>query len=228
MDNLSRIRDRIANAAIRAGRQPGDVTLVAVTKYVNFEVTKALVHSGQQILGESRPQVLWEKVEALRDLDVQWHMIGHLQRNKVNRTIGCCGLIHSVDSVRLLEAIQTAAANQQKISRCLLEVNISGEKEKHGFQTQELTDVLADASEMPNVAIKGLMGMASLSGSVAENQSEFAKLNEQFKALSVFNSGNVQLEHLSMGMSGDFEQAIAEGSTLVRVGSSLFEGVISR
>ena len=224
-DNLASIRQRINAAAERNGRSGDDVKLIAVTKYVDVVTTRALVEAGQSEIGESRPQVMWEKAEQLRELKLTWHLVGHLQRNKVKRTIECCSLIHSVDSERLLIAIDNASTEQKRIARCLLEINISGESAKHGIQPDNLESVLESAQQLSSVQICGLMGMASLSGSLSRNQGEFAHLRRLRDRFARFDNGNIALKELSMGMSGDFEAAITEGSTMVRIGSILFEGI---
>jgi pyridoxal phosphate enzyme (YggS family) len=222
--NLTSIQQRIAESAEKSGRRAEDVKLIAITKYVDADVVRALVDIGCHTLGESRPQVLWEKAEALADLDIQWHLVGHLQRNKVRRTLKYARVLHSVDSLRLLQTIDQAAQESRQIIECLLEVNISGEQAKHGFHENELAPVFESARNFENVHICGLMGMASLSGSTADNQNEFARLREIRDRFRNEFSGFFQLPELSMGMSGDFEAAIAEGSTMVRIGSALLEG----
>ena len=225
VENLHRIKNRIEEAAIRSGRTSEAVKLVAVTKYVDLATTQQLVDAGQLDIGESRPQVLWEKARGISRAETRWHMIGHLQRNKVEKTVPLCNLIHSVDSIRLLKAIDTAAAKHELIASCLLEANISGEMSKHGFQADELEAVLEQADSMKHIQIHGLMGMASLSGDLADNRREFARLRQLKERLSQIETDKIKLTELSMGMSGDFEQAIEEGSTLVRIGSVLFEGL---
>ena len=223
VDNLQGIQARIAAAATRSGRTASDVLFVAVSKYLDAETTELLVDAGCVALGESRPQVLWSKAEYFAGRDVQWHLIGHLQRNKANRTVPLCSMIHSVDSLRLLESIQQISAANGSIANCLLEVNVSGEEAKHGLSPDELEAVLERASEMDAVRIDGLMGMASLRGDAERNRSEFAALRKLRDRLDV-GAANINLKELSMGMSGDFEAAIEEGSTMVRIGSILFEG----
>lgn len=223
IDNLQNVQQRIDEAAAKSGRSSSDVQFVAVTKYLDAKSTGLLVDAGHVALGESRPQLLWKKAESLKGRDVQWHMIGHLQRNKANRTVPLCSLIHSVDSLRLLESIQNAALSAGNVVRCLLEVNVSGEEAKHGLRPEEIEPVLEKASELDSVRIEGLMGMASLRGDAEQNRAEFAKLRELRDQLNA-GAGNIELKELSMGMSGDFEAAIEEGSTIVRIGSVLFEG----
>ena len=131
--NIADVNGKIADAAAKAGRAAGDVTLVGVTKYVDAEVTREFAMAGHRVLGENRPQQMWQKQQSLADLDIQWHLIGHLQRNKAKRMVELATLIHSIDSLRLLKAIDGFAADQGKVARVLLEVNVSGETAKHGF-----------------------------------------------------------------------------------------------
>ncbi len=223
--NVDAVQARIAEAAARSSRTVADITLVGVTKYVDVETTRSLHESGCVNLGENRPQVVWEKSSALHELPIQWHMIGHLQRNKVKRTVECCELIHSVDSHRLLTAIDEAAADQDKTCRVLLEVNVSGESAKHGFSKSEIPAALEFVSGLSNIKVEGLMCMAGLIGDADDARREFAMLRTIKEEFESDSPANVELRELSMGMSGDFEIAIAEGATLVRVGSLLFEGV---
>ena len=225
--NLTSIRERIEVAAAKSGRTGADITLVAVTKYVDVAMTQALVDCGQSVLGESRPQVLWEKAETIVDDSVEWHLIGHLQRNKAKRTTPYCSLIHSVDSLRLLGTLDSIGQELGHPVRCLLEINVSGEDAKHGFEQDELESVLTKSAELKGVRINGLMTMASLSGGSEQNRREFATLCKLKETHSNFLSDNVWLNDLSMGMSGDFEVAIEEGATIVRIGSVLFDGVRS-
>lgn len=218
--NLATVNQRIAAAAKRAGRDADDVQLVAVSKYVDAAMTQLLISGGAKVLGENRPQALDEKVNALSDADVQWHLIGHLQRNKVKKVVSQAALIHSVDSIRLIDAIQKSAADQSRVVDVLLEVNVSGESAKHGFSAEQLPSAIEHAANCDRVKVSGLMCMAGLASDCADVRSEFAALRKLRDDL-----GDRQLVHLSMGMSGDFEIAIEEGATLVRVGSTLFEGI---
>jgi len=224
-DNLAEVRGRIAAAARRGSRRADDVTLVAVTKSVSAAIVRALVMLGCRDLGESRPQELWAKAEALADLPVRWHFIGHLQRNKVERTLPLVSLVHSADSLRVVAAIDQTAAAMGRIVPLLLEVNISGEQSKHGFAPDALTQCLSEAAALPNVQIRGLMGMAGLAGGLEQARRDFRALRELRDRLRKLETPGVSLDELSMGMSGDFEVAVEEGATLVRVGSALFEGV---
>jgi PLP dependent protein len=247
VENVAGIRGRIADAATRSGRPSDAIRLVAVTKYVSADVARLLVDAGCHDLGESRPQQLWEKADELADLPIRWHLIGHLQRNKVRRTLPLVAMLHSVDSSRLLAAIEeesrswggscTATSNwtsagaavqrppQRLPVSVLLEVNISGEPAKGGFAPDEIESFLATAADYRHVSIRGLMGMASLEGGLDVARREFAALRELRDRLRAICPPGVTLDELSMGMSGDFEPAIEEGATIVRIGSALFEGV---
>jgi pyridoxal phosphate enzyme (YggS family) len=223
--NLARVRDQMAAAAQRSGRQPDSITLVAVTKYVSVELARLLPLAGAYDLGESRPQDLWHKAPLLADQPVRWHLVGHLQRNKVARTLPLTCLIHSVDSLRLLDAIEAAAAVQQRTVQVLLEVNVSGQSQKHGFAPDDLAGALAHAADCRCVRVRGLMAMAGTPGDLVAARREFASLRQLRDRLRTEAPAHVDLSELSMGMSGDFEVAIEEGATMVRIGSALFEGL---
>jgi PLP dependent protein len=226
--NLTSVQDRITAAARRSGRQSSDVNLVAVTKYVDAPAAQALVDAGCCDLGESRPQELWEKIEAFakHDKSARWHLIGHLQRNKAARTVPLTSLIHSADSLRILQAIDDAAKTSGIRVAVLLEINISGDEIKHGFHPHEIETSLTDIARLDNLEIRGLMTMASRESDLDQARGEFAKLRMLRDRLRTVAPTNIGLNELSMGMSGDFEVAIEEGATIVRVGSALFEGSI--
>jgi PLP dependent protein len=226
-DNLARVRDRIVVAAQAAGRDPASIQLVAVTKYVDAATASLLIDAGCTVFGESRPQQLWEKAAAPELAGVRWHLIGRLQRNKVRRTLPLVELIHSVDSERLLAEIEEQAAALSLTSRVLLEVNCSGEEDKQGFSTEDVRRLLPTLSRFAHVRVGGLMTMAAFEGGAATARANFASLRELRDELAAQAPSSVTLDELSMGMSGDFEAAIAEGATMVRVGSSLFEGLMS-
>lgn len=220
--NLSAVRERINAAAQRAGREPESVRLVGVTKYVDAATTALLVEAGCTILGENRPQSLWEKSSELNDPQIEWHLIGHLQRNKVKRTIEVATLIHSVDSLRLLNAIQMSGSELNKTVRVLLEVNVSGEASKHGFAPEGLFAAIEQAGSLSHLQVEGLMCMAGLDGNADDARREFDTLRVLSEQHQANCPANVQMNELSMGMSGDYEIAIESGATLVRVGSALF------
>jgi pyridoxal phosphate enzyme (YggS family) len=225
-DNVARVRDRIAAAAHAAGRDPAAIQLVAVTKYVDAATAALLSAAGCTDLGESRPQELWSKAKAPELAGVRWHLVGRLQRNKVRRTLPLVALIHSVDSERLLAAIDEHAAALQATPRVLLEVNCSGESAKQGFSANDVRRVAPTLDAYPHVEVAGLMTMAPLEGDAAAARTAFAALRTLRDELAAACPPGVALAELSMGMSGDFPEAIAEGATIVRVGSLLFEGLI--
>jgi pyridoxal phosphate enzyme (YggS family) len=223
--NLASIRERIAAAAARAGRRPDEVKLVAVAKYVGPSETKALAAAGCPDVGESRPQELWHKAEALRGEPIRWHLVGHLQRNKVERTLPLVEWIHSVDSVRLLAALEAAAAKMNLRPNVLLEVNIPADPARHGFAADELAPLVPQLASYPHLHVRGLMAMAGQAENPTAARADFARLRGlRDRLLSAVPPG-VVLDELSMGMSGDFEAAIEEGSTIVRIGTALFEGI---
>jgi pyridoxal phosphate enzyme (YggS family) len=232
--NLAHVRERIESAAASSGRSAADVRLVAVTKYTSSAVARELVIAGCADLGESRPQELWQKAAELADLPVRWHLIGSLQRNKVRRTLDIVWLIHSLDRLSLAKEIdaQCAAAQSTDAQRTdaqrvavLLEINISGEAAKHGAVPADAEALLLAAASSGRLDVCGLMTMASRDGNLDVARREFAALRELRDKLRRVAPPGTSLDELSMGMSGDFEVAIAEGATIVRVGSALCEGV---
>lgn len=224
-ENFSTIRRRINDAAQRVGRRGEEITLVAVTKYIDEHQTVELWQAGCRDLGESRPQELWRKAEIIQSPDVRWHLVGHLQRNKVRRTLPLVSLIHSADSLRILEEIDRQASSLGIHIPLLLEVNISGDKAKHGFQPAEMQEALRAATQLMNVQVRGLMGMARGEGDLMSARHDFQQLRELRDVLRAEEPNGSCLAELSMGMSGDFEVAVEEGATMVRIGSALFEGI---
>jgi pyridoxal phosphate enzyme (YggS family) len=225
VQNVQAVRGRIAAAARACGRRPDEITLVAVTKYAGVEEARALIEAGCFDLGESRPQELWRKAEAIADPRVRWHLVGHLQRNKARRTLPVVSLIHSIDSLRLLTAIDQESHALDRVTSVLLEVNVSGDAAKHGFAPDQMREVVSKLAGFPHVRVRGLMTMASLEGDLAAARREFACLRDLRDELQGVCPQGVALSELSMGMSGDLEAAVAEGATIVRVGSALFEGL---
>ena len=223
--NVDCVRERIAAAATRSGRTAGSVRLVGVTKYVDAPTARLLIEAGLKDLGESRPQELWAKWAALVELSPTWHLIGHLQSNKVRRTLQAHPLIHSADSLKILENISREAQLLSLTSELLLEVNVSGDAAKHGFPPGEVEPLLPQIARLPNIAVVGLMSMASREGDLDQARHEFAGLRELRDRLAANCPPEIALRELSMGMSGDYEVAIEEGATIVRVGSALFEGL---
>jgi hypothetical protein len=224
-DNVARVKDQIAVAATKAGRQPGDVKLVAVSKYVDAATAALLLDAGCTDLGESRPQELWAKASAAELAGANWHLVGRLQRNKVRRTLPLVTLIHSVDSERLMAEIDEQAQILRLQPQVLLEVNCSGESAKQGLSADDARRLLPVLSKYPRLHVAGLMTMAALEGGATTAHQNFAALRELRDSLNREAPPGVELSELSMGMSGDFEAAIAEGATIVRIGSTLFEGL---
>jgi PLP dependent protein len=224
--NVDRVEARIAAACARAGRERADVTLVGITKYVDAATAGLLPACGVSVLGESRPQSLWEKAAAVAG--AEWHLVGHLQRNKVAKTLPVARLIHSVDSERLLQAIDEEAAKVDKVQDVLLEIHLSGEESKHGFAEAEWPRLAEMAARLRHVRVRGLMCMAALESTPDESGRTFARLRALREVLGPQFGGSHRLTELSMGMTHDFEEAIAEGATLVRIGSALFEGLGKR
>jgi PLP dependent protein len=212
-DNLAAVECHIAAACGRAGRRRDSVTLIGVTKYVSVGVAATLHELGLRDLGESRPQELWKKAVALPDT-VRWHLIGHLQRNKIVKTLPLVSLIHSVDSLRLLEALEKEAANMARRVNVLVEINLSGEADKTGLPPEQLADLRHAADSLERIQVAGLMTMAALQDPEAcrPTFAELRRLGGPDAALS-------------MGMSNDFEVAIEEGATHIRLGSVLFDGI---
>jgi hypothetical protein len=223
-DNLARVRRQIADAAARSGRTVEKVKLVAVTKAAGEAAIRALVEAGCRDLGESRPQQLWDRAARLADLPIRWHMIGTLQRNKVRRTLPLVQMLQSADSPTLVEAVDRVAAELSLCVPVLLEANVSGEGSKRGFDPVSVEPYLDELARLEHVKIRGLMCMAGLEGGLERARRDFAALRELRDRLKPSCPDRVSLDELSMGMSGDFEAAIEEGATIVRIGSALFEG----
>ncbi len=217
----------MAEACRRTGQgDPAAVTLVAVTKYAELDWVRApSIALGARDLGENRPQQLELRAQEIV-APVRWHLIGHLQRNKIRSILPRTALIHSADSLRLLEAIDRIAAELELRPRVLVEVNLSGEAAKHGFQVEGLLAAWDDILKLARVEVVGLMTMAAYSPDPETARPAFAGLRKLRDSLQGPSSGTaVRLEHLSMGMTGDFEVAIEEGATLVRIGSALWNGL---
>jgi pyridoxal phosphate enzyme (YggS family) len=223
-ERLAAVEERLAAACRRAGRNRADVQLVAVTKTVPAAVAALLPQLGHLDLGESRPQELWRKAAAL-PTGVRWHLIGHLQRNKVERTVPLVHLIHSVDSVRLLTALEQEASGRRQPLSVLLEVNAGREAGKHGFTPEEVPGLLPQLAGLGHVRLVGLMTMAALQDNPEKARPTFAALRRLRDQLRVELAPRQPLQHLSMGMSNDYEVAVEEGATLVRIGTALFAGL---
>jgi PLP dependent protein len=223
-DRLSSVRARIARACARAGRNPAGVRLVAVTKTVGPAVAELLPELGVTDLGENRPQELWRKAAAL-PRSVRWHLIGHLQRNKVERTLPLVTCVHSVDSVRLLDALEAEAARIGRTVSVLLEVNISREPAKQGFAPEDIPALADRIRALKAVQASGLMAMAAFTDNPEDSRPTFGELRRLRDRLRTDLGAAFAFDELSMGMSNDFEIAIEEGATMVRLGTTLFEGL---
>jgi pyridoxal phosphate enzyme (YggS family) len=225
--NLEDVQVRITRAAERAGRAACDVRLVAVTKRSSPEWIRALLECGVCDLGENYPQELWKKSEVLADRGdaIRWHLIGHLQTNKVKKTLPLVKLIHAVDSLKLLKVLDEAVRGGAVVDvpPVCVQVNTSGEETKHGWSAEEIVKDSESIAACRSIPVVGLMTMAALGGTEECTRASFARLRETRDVLRA-RTGLPLLE-LSMGMSGDFEPAILEGATLVRIGSALFEGL---
>ncbi|MEZ7574582.1 YggS family pyridoxal phosphate-dependent enzyme [Streptococcus parasanguinis] len=219
IENADLVRQQVETARNKANRQD-QVNVIAVTKYVDVATTETLVKTGIQHIGENRVDKFLEKYQALKEYDLTWHLIGSLQRRKVKDVINFVDYFHALDSVKLAQEIQKRAEHPIK---CFLQVNISGEESKHGFAPDELDDVLAEIAQLDKIEIVGLMTMAPFEASQEELQDIFSKTHQLQKQLEKKQLKNMPFSELSMGMSRDFEVAIANGATYVRIGTSFFK-----
>lgn len=219
VENADLVRQQVETARNKANRQD-QVNVIAITKYVDVATTEALVKTGIQHIGENRVDKFLEKYQALKEYDLTWHLIGSLQRRKVKDVINLVDYFHALDSVNLAQEIQKRAEHPIK---CFLQVNISGEESKHGFAPDELDDVLAEIAQLDKIEIVGLMTMAPFEASQEELQDIFSKTHQLQKQLEKKQLKNMPFSELSMGMSRDFEVAIANGATYVRIGTSFFK-----
>ena len=219
VENADLVRQQVETARNKANRRD-QVNVIAVTKYVDVATTEALVKTGIQHIGENRVDKFLEKYQALKEYDLTWHLIGSLQRRKVKDVINFVDYFHALDSEMLAQEIQKRAEHPIK---CFLQVNISGEESKHGFAPDELDDVLAEIAQLDKIEIVGLMTMAPFEASQEELQDIFSKTHQLQKQLEKKQLKNMPFSELSMGMSRDFEVAIANGATYVRIGTSFFK-----
>ncbi len=220
-DNLYAVKQNIAMAAGRAGRNPEDITLIAVSKTKPVEMIREIYDEGIREFGENKVQEITAKSAELPD-DINWHMIGHLQRNKVKTVIGKACLIHSVDSVRLAVQISQEAVKKQITVPVLLEVNIAQEETKYGFSAQETYNVLPEIAALPNIFVRGLMTSAPFTDNPEDNRQYFKAMKQLCVDLKAKNIDNTCMDFLSMGMTNDYQVAIEEGATHIRVGTAIF------
>jgi len=236
LEKLDEVRDRIAQAATKAKREPSEVTLVAVTKTAMPEQIREILSLGVADLAENRVQQLVQRASQLNEFlqrrqsfgdatvpdKLRWHMIGHLQRNKVKPIVPLVGLIHSVDSLRLAEEIDAQGQKLNKKVPVLLQVNASEESQKHGVAVGAAVHLAEQIDTMENLQLVGLMTMAPLTEDMEKARFVFARTREIFEEMRWHKIGGAGFRHLSMGMSNDYETAIAEGATMVRVGTAIF------
>ena len=220
-EHLIEVNRRIEQACIRSGRDPKEVTLIAVSKTKPVPMLEEAYAAGARNFGENKVQEIVAKKPELPE-DIRWHMIGHLQRNKVGQVLGKAVLIHSVDSLRLARQIETDAAKAGLDVDILLEVNVAREESKYGFMLEEVEDAIMTIKDFPHVHIKGLMTIAPFVENPEENRGIFKKLFEFAVDIDKKNIDNVTMGVLSMGMTGDYEVAVEEGATMVRVGTGIF------
>lgn len=219
--NYDKVLENIKAACQSAGRNESEVTLIAVSKTKPISDIEELYNHGVRIFGENKVQELCDKYEALPK-DIKWHMIGHLQRNKVQYIVDKVELIHSVDSVRLARQIEEEAAKKNVRVHILIEVNVAEEESKFGLKTEEVLDMVTQIAEFPHVSIKGLMTIAPFVENPEDNRKYFNKLKQLAVDIKAKNIDNVTMDKLSMGMTGDYMVAVMEGASYVRVGTGIF------
>ena len=221
-NNLTEIKKRIADAAVKSGRAAEDITLIAVTKTHPVEAINEAIDCGVTDIGENKVQEIMDKYDSVKK-GVRWHLIGHLQTNKVKYIIDKVHMIHSVDSVKLLDEIERQAEKKGVESiDVLIQVNISGEDTKFGISIHEVDEILNHARKLKRVRVCGLMTILAKIDSEMSNRLHFRDINNKFIDISRNKYDNIDMKFLSMGMSGDFELAIEEGSNMVRVGTAIF------
>mgnify|MGYP000850976437 FL=1 len=221
-DNIDDILKRVGNACKKAGRNPGDITVVAVSKTVDYQRAKEAVEAGINNLGENRVQELVKKYEDMKDTDAKWHMIGHLQKNKVKYIIDKTVLIHSVESLELAEEINKRANKNNLIADILIELNIGEEESKFGITEERVYDFINSMDKFDNIRVLGLMTVAPFCENPEDARWVFKKMKNIYDKVSTMKLQNVQMKYLSMGMTNDFEIAIEEGSNIIRIGTAIF------
>ena len=220
-ENLQQVNANIEKACAAVSRDPGEVTLVAVSKTKPVSMLQEAYDAGACVFGENKVQEIMDKYDQLPS-DIQWHMIGHLQRNKVKYIAGKVALIHSVDSLRLAKTISEEAVKHNCEIPILIEVNVAGEESKFGVSVEETLPLIEEIAKLPAIHVEGLMTIAPYVEDPEENRPVFRKLKELSVDIAAKNINNVRMAILSMGMTGDYEVAVEEGATLVRVGTGVF------
>jgi len=221
-ENIAKIRAQMNEAAIAAGREPKEILLCAATKMNDADAVRAAIAGGVDVCGENRVQELTQKLSQHAYDGAPVHFIGHLQTNKVKQVVGKVGIIQSIDSLRLLEAVNKEAAKQGIIQDILLEVNIAGEESKSGFAPEDVHPLLEKIGEFSAIRVRGLMAIPPICQNPTENHKFFQKIYQLSVDITAKKYDNVCVDILSMGMSGDYADAIACGSTMIRVGTAIF------
>ena len=221
VENLAEVEKHICEACARAGRSRDEVTLIAVSKTKPVSMIEELLPGGTRDFGENKVQELVDKYEVLPK-DIHWHLIGHLQRNKVKYVVDKACLIHSVDSMRLAETITEEGVKKGVTVPVLIEVNVAGEESKFGVTLEETEGLVREIAKLPSIQIKGLMTIAPYVEDPEENRVHFSRLKQLSVDIKNKNIDNVSMDVLSMGMTGDYQVAIEEGATMVRVGTGIF------
>ncbi|MBO5352044.1 MAG: YggS family pyridoxal phosphate-dependent enzyme [Lachnospiraceae bacterium] len=220
-ENVAEALQNIQRACERSGRDVSEVTLIAVSKTKPLEMIQEAVAAGMLEFGENKPQEMRDKAKLL-ETPVHWHMIGSLQTNKIKYVVGTACLIHSVDSLALAAAIEKEAAKKELVMDILLEINIAKEESKHGFMEEDVTEAVREIAKFPHLRLKGLMTVAPYTENAEENRTYFKKMKELLVDIQSKNIDNVSMDILSMGMTSDYEVAIEEGATMVRIGTGIF------
>ena len=220
-EQLNEVRQKIVQACERAGRNPSEVKLIAVSKTKPVSMIEEAIACGQTVFGENKVQELCDKIPQL-PANLEWHLIGHLQRNKVKYIVDKVALIHAVDTVRLAKQISQEAIKAGVTVQILLEVNVAREESKFGFMEEEVEEAVREIAAFPNIQIVGLMTIAPFVADPEENRIYFKKLHQLCVDINKKNIDNIRMSELSMGMTGDYEVAIEEGATMVRVGTGIF------
>ncbi len=220
-ENLIAVQSKIEAACRRSGRDPKEVTLIAVSKTKPIQMIQEAIEAGKKEFGENKAQEMKEKQETLPK-DLKWHFIGHLQTNKVKYVVGRAALIHSVDSLHLAEAIEKESAKQNLVSDILVEVNVAQESSKFGLKTEEVEQLIREIAKFPHIHVCGLMTIAPYVSDPEQNRGIFCQLKKLSVDIATKNIDNIDMSVLSMGMTGDYEVAVEEGATHVRVGTGIF------
>jgi len=221
-ENLEKLNTRIKEIASRVDRNPDDIKLIAVTKTATIDQIKEAISAGVKMIGENKVQEAQKKYQIFANDNIEWHLVGHLQTNKVKFAVEMFDLIHSVDSLKLAKEIDKRSIQFEKTTDILIEVNVSGEKTKYGIRPEELEYFLKGINEFSGIRIRGLMTIAPIVMNKEEVRPYFSKLRELTEKINAMAIKNVRLNYLSMGMTDDYEIAIEEGANMIRIGRGIF------